>query len=144
MQNLCNRGETIKAEFDQMRPKNSKPVRPYGLQKIHKIFNNNQKFRPIINITGSSHYLAGKFLTQLLYTLINNEFTLKDLFEDVHWIYDTPPSLFVNRHKYLFFDVKSFFTNVPIKKTIDVIFTQIYNDHFINTYLKKRYSKHSI
>ena len=36
------------------------------------------------------------------------------------------------------FDAESLFTNVPIKKTIDVIATQIYNDHSISTNLKKR------
>ena len=39
------------------------------------------------------------------------------------------------------FDVESLFTNVPIKKTIDVILIRIYNDHTINTNLKKRLLK---
>ena len=54
-----------------------------------------------------------------------NEFTLKDSFEIVNWIQDTPSSLFVNEYKYLSFDVKPLFTNVPIKKTIDVILTSL-------------------
>ena len=36
------------------------------------------------------------------------------------------------------FDVESLLINVPIKKTIDVILTRIYNDHTISTNLKKR------
>ena len=36
------------------------------------------------------------------------------------------------------FDVQLLFTNVPIKKTINVILTRIYNDHTISTNLKKR------
>ena len=36
------------------------------------------------------------------------------------------------------FVVDSLFTNVTIKKTIDIIWKQIYNDHAISTSLKKR------
>ena len=36
------------------------------------------------------------------------------------------------------FDVESLFTNVPIRKTINVILTRIYNDHTISTNLEKR------
>ena len=36
------------------------------------------------------------------------------------------------------FDVESLFTNVLIKKTINVIFTRICNDHTISTNLKRR------
>ena len=40
LQNLCNRGEISKAEFDQMRPKNLTPARAHGLPKVHKTFTN--------------------------------------------------------------------------------------------------------
>ena len=63
---------------------------------------------------------------------------MKDSFEAVNRIQDIPSSLFVNGYKFASFDVKSLFTNVPIKKTIGVILTQIYNDHTISTNLKKR------
>ena len=35
------------------------------------------------------------------------------------------------------FDVESLFTNVPIKKIINIILTRIYNNHTISTNLKK-------
>ena len=69
--------------------------------------------------------------------MTNNEFTLKDSFEAANRIQDIPSSLFVNRYKYMSFDVESLFTNVPIKKTICIILTRIYNDHTISTNLKK-------
>ena len=119
-----------------MRPKNAKPARAHGLPKMHQTFTSIPKFRPIIDTTGSSHYLVGKYLAQLLYPLTNNEFTLKDSFEDVNRIHDIPSSLLMNGYKYVSFDVESLFTNVPIKKTIDVILTRIYNDHTIITNLK--------
>ena len=67
------------------------------------------------------------------------EFTLKYSFETVNRIQDIPSNLLVlHGYKYVPFDAESLFTNVPIKKTIDVIATQIYNDHSISTNLKKR------
>ena len=63
---------------------------------------------------------------------------MKDLFEAVNHVQDTPSSLIVSGYKYVLFDVESLFTNVPIKKTIDVILTQIYNDHTISTNFQMR------
>ena len=40
----------------------AKPARAHGLPKIHKTFTNIPKFRPIIDTTGSSHDLVGKYL----------------------------------------------------------------------------------
>ena len=42
------------------------------------------------------------------------------------------------------FDVDSLFSNVPIKKKIDVILTRIYNGHTISRNLKKRSLKNLI
>ena len=69
-----------------MRPKNLKPTRVHGLLKIHKRFNNNSKFRPIIDTNETSHYLVRNYLAQLLYPLTNNEFTLNESFEAVNQI----------------------------------------------------------
>ena len=44
---------------------------------------------------------------------------------------------------YVSFDVKSLFTNVPIKRTIDIILKRIYIDKFISNNLKKRPLKSS-
>ena len=140
LQNLCNRGEISKAEFDQIRPNNAKPARAHGLPKIYKTFTNIPKFRPIIDTTGSSHYLVGRYLAQLC-SLTNNEFTLRDSFKAVNSIQYIPSSLFVNGYKYVSFNVESLFTNVPIKKTISVILTQIYNDHAISTHPKSHSHK---
>ena len=60
---------------------------------------------------------------------------MKDSFEEVNCIQDIPSGLLVNGYKYVSFDVESLFTNVPIKKTIDVILTRIYNDHTTSTNL---------
>ena len=62
-----------------IRPKNAKPARAHGLPKIHKEFSNIPKFRPIIDATGTTHCLVGKYLAILLNPLTINEYSLKDL-----------------------------------------------------------------
>ena len=119
-----------------MRPKNAKPARAHGLQKIHKTFTNFPRFRPIMDTTGSSLYLVGKYLDQLLYPLINNEFTLGDSFEAANRIHDIPSSLFVNGYKYVSFDVESLFTNLLIKKQ-----STLYSHVYIMTTLSAQISK---
>ena len=53
LQNLCNRGEISKTDFDQIRSKNAKPAKAHGHPKIHKTFANITKFRTIIDTTVS-------------------------------------------------------------------------------------------
>ena len=96
-------------------------ARAHGLPKTHKEYSNIPKFRPIVCTTGMPHYSAGKFLTVLLNPLAMNEFTLKDSFDAVNKIISVPPHLFDNGYNYASFNVESLFTNVPIKRTIDII-----------------------
>ena len=73
LRTLLKRNEITKAEFHMMRPKNAKPARAHGLSKIHKEFLNIPKFRPIIDITGTTDCLVGKYLAGLLNPLTINE-----------------------------------------------------------------------
>ena len=61
-----------------MRPKNAKPARAHGLPKIHKEFSNIPKFRPIIDTTGTTHCLVGKYLANLLNPPTINEYSVKN------------------------------------------------------------------
>ena len=70
-----------------------------------------------------------------------NEFTLKDSFDAVNKIKNVPPHLFDDGYNYVSVDVKSLFTNVPIKRTIDIIPKRIYIDKVFSTNLKKRSMK---
>ena len=122
-----------------MRLKNAKP-RTHSLPKIHKTFTNIPKIKLIIDTTGSDHYLVGLHLAQLLYPLANNKFqlTLKEfnLTQLVAFKIFHPVCLWMGINMCLLM-LESLFTNAPIKETIDVILTQIYNDHTISTNLKK-------
>ena len=117
-----------------MKLKNAKPARVHLLPKIHKEFTNVPKFRPIIDTTGTTHCLVGKFLSQLLSPLTQNDFTLKDSFDAAGRIRMMHSELFQD-HKYVSFDVESLFTSVPLEQTINVnvSFKRIYTDKLVTS-----------
>ena len=45
--------------------------------------------------------------------------------------------MFENGYQYISFDLESLFTNVPIKRTVDLILKRIYPDKLVSTNLKK-------
>ena len=95
--------------------------------------------RPIVHTIGSTHYGVGKFLTNLLKPLTQNEYVLKDSFEAANRIRtNVTEELYEEGYVLVSFDVKSLFTNVPLKKTLDVILDRVYNQQLITTKLKKR------
>ena len=67
-----------------------------------------------------------------------NLYTLKDSFDAASRIQNIPEHLFRDGYRFVSFDVKSLFTNVPLKKTINIILDRIYNKNLINTSLTKR------
>ena len=67
-----------------------------------------------------------------------NEFTIRDSFDAVHEINNIPPNLFNDGYKFVSFDVKSLFTNIPLHKTVNIILKRIYDDKLISTKLTKR------
>ena len=120
-----------------MRPKFAQVGRAHGLPKIHKHYDNIPPFRPIIDTTNTPHYGVGKFLTNLLNPLTQNDYSVKDSFEAVNKIQQTPPELFDQNYRYFSFDVTSLFTNVPLNKTIKIILDRVYKDKIISTKLRK-------
>ena len=46
--------------------------------------------------------------------------------------------MFENGYQYISFDEESLFTNVPIKRTVDLILKRIYTDKLVSPNLKKR------
>ena len=46
--------------------------------------------------------------------------------------------MFENGYQYLSFDVESLFTNVPIKRIVDLILKRIYADKLVSPNLKER------
>ena len=121
-----------------MYPKNAKVGRAHGSAKIHKEFERIPPLRPIIDTIGCTHYGVGKFVSQLLNPLTKNEYSLKDSFEAAERIKAIPQTWYDEGYKLISFDVTSLFTNVPLRKTVNVILDRIYKDKVIQTNLKKR------
>ena len=137
LRNLVRRGELDKESYKNIRPRHAKPARAHGLPKIHKAFDLLPKFRPIIDTTGTTHYSVGKFISELLQPLTNNEYTLKDTFDAANRIKTIPPALFTEGYEFVSFDVESLFTNVPLQRTLKIIEDRIYNKKLVKTKLKK-------
>ena len=123
---ILNRGEISNSEYNDIRPTSTQPARADGLPKIHKSFDTLPPFRPIIDTTGTAYQPVAKFLTKLLNPLTINEFSIKDTFDAVSHINNLPRKLFDDGYRFVSFDVKSLFTNVPLKKTVDIILNRIY------------------
>ena len=96
-------------------------------------------FRPIIDTTGTTHYSVGKYLSELLNPLTHNDYSLKDSFDAATRIRRILPQVRENDdYMFISLDVASLFTNVPLKKTVNIILKRIYNEKQIPTSLSKR------
>ena len=135
---LRNTNQINDEEYTMIYPKSAKIGRAHGSAKVHKVFERIPPLRPIIDTIGSTHYGVGKFISKLLNPLTQNAYSLKDSFEAADRIRSIPPELYSNGYKLVSFDVKSLFTNVPLRKTINVILDRVYNQNVIPTTLKKR------
>ncbi len=138
LRTIYNRGEITSDVYSEVQPQSTQPARAHGFPKTHKDFDTLPPFRPIIDTTGTAYQPIAKYLTRVLNPLTMNAYTLKDSFEAVSRIQNIPVNLFRDGYRFVSFDVKSLFTNVPLKKTINIILDRIYNKKEINTTLKKR------
>ena len=126
-----------------MRPQAASFGRAHGAPKTHKDFTDLPTFRPIIDTTTTPHYNVGKFLASLLNPLTLNQFNLNDTFDAVSAIKAIPPGLFDEDYRFVSFDVVSLFTNVPLKRTIDLVLKRVFDEKFINTTLSSAHLKSS-
>ena len=125
--------------YDKIWPKSAKLARAHGLPKIHKVFKNIPSFRPIVDTTSATHYSVARYLSKFLNPPTYNDYSFKNSFDAATRIsrillQDTgnDESLFIS------LDVASLFTNVPLKKTINIILKSIYNKKRIQISLSKR------
>ena len=119
---MFKRNEISEEEKNQLRPMAAQLGRAHGLPKTHKAYANLLSLRPIIDTTSTPYYNIGKFLSSLLQPLTHNDYNLKDSFDAVKRISSIPPKLFDEEdYQLVSFDVQSLFTNVPVKKTINII-----------------------
>ena len=76
-------------------------------------------------------------MKKLLYPLTLNEYSMKDSFQTVEELGKIDYSLLQNGYRLVSFDVVSLFTNVPLKRTINIIVNRIYNEKLIETKIRK-------
>ena len=134
---MFKRGEITENEKKSMRTKGANRARARGLPKTHKQFDKIPPFRPIVDTTNTPYSGIGCYLKNLLYPLTLNDYSMKDTFHAVEEIKKIDFSLLNNGYKLVSFDVVSLFTNVPLKRTVNVIIDRIYKDKVIETNLKK-------
>ena len=94
LNNPCKRNEITEAEKRQMRRTSEQLGRAHGLPKIHKVFTNIPKFRPIVDTTNMPYYKTGQDLSSLLQLLTINNYTLKDSFDAANKIKSVPSEIF--------------------------------------------------
>ena len=135
---LEDRKEISEEVKQRIRPKCGKYGRAHGQPKMHKAFDNLPSFRPIVDCMGTVYSKLGKYLSELLYPLSVNEHSIKDSFDMANAIKSIPKTLIDEGYVFVSFDVTSLFTNVPLKKTVDIILDRVYNMNLIQTDLKKR------
>nr|XP_012143822.1 PREDICTED: uncharacterized protein LOC105662853 [Megachile rotundata] len=97
-------------------PKESNAPRLYGLLKIHKP---NIPLRPIVSTIGSPTYTLSKYLTSVLKPLTGN--TPSSITNSFHFISKIQDIRTLPHDILVSFDVQSLFTNVPIKRSIEII-----------------------
>ena len=107
------------SDYNMARPVGSRAARLYGLPKLHKP---NHPLRPVMSATKTVGYGLGKLLTKRLSHLRSSPYVIKDSFDFVRKIQESP-----NVGKMMVsFDVTSLFTNVPLLFTIEYILDQMY------------------
>ena len=76
-------------------------------------------------------------MCELLKPLSTNDFTLKDSFDAGERIRNISPTDMENGYHFVSFDVVSLFTNLPLKRTLNLILDRVYRDKLIQTITMK-------
>ena len=120
---LYKNGELAEHNYNLIKPKGSQRPRLYGLPKTHKT---DVPLRPILSLVGSAQHKVAKFLNFVLEPVSEkfSKYTIKDSFTFAEKIRNTPAE-----NTYMVsFDVKSLFTSVPLKETIDICAKVLYEN----------------
>ena len=83
-------------------------------------------FAPIVDTTSTPHYSITKYLSSLFNIIAINNYYVKDSFDAAKCIQAIPPRLFNLRYKFISFDVTSLFTNVLLKRIVNIILKGMY------------------
>ena len=108
-----------------MYPSGSVPACIYGTPNMRKFSSSDSfpKLRPIVSSIGTFNYNLARFLCDLLSPLVLNDYSCKDTFSFVSQIKNTN----LSKKLFVFYDVTSLFTNIPLPETIDIAINLICN-----------------
>ena len=138
LRSLFKPSELTEEQYKKLRPQNARVARAHALPKIHKTFTVLPKFRPIVETTSTCYDNVGSYLTELLNPLTQNEFMIRDSFDPANKINSVQPEVFDDGYILASFNVEPLFTNMPLQRTINIIFDRVYNNKLIATQLKKQ------
>ena len=113
---LLNMNAIDKDEFHLLKPMGSVYPHLYGLPKIHKP---NIPLRPILSMCRSPTHKLAKWLTKILNPIRHQfcKYSLIDSFDLIKYLKD----MNIKTKTMCSFDVNTLFTNVPLRKTIDIL-----------------------
>ena len=121
LKHLVSTKEISQDICDCVKPVGSIRPRIYGLPKLHK---KAVPLRPILSMVNSPQHKLAKFLNLLLEPVLKyySDYMIKDSFSFV----ETIRNIKANNTCVATFDVKSLFTNVPLKEVIDICTDKLY------------------
>ena len=113
--------EIDKKTYDVLYDVGSSPGKFYGLVKVHK---DGYPIRPVVSMINTPEYGLAKWLDTFIQPNIPNHYMLNSTEHFVNVLKDFP---FYSGDKLVSFDVKSLYTNVPLKETVDIVTKYVYS-----------------
>ena len=113
--------EVDKSTYDNLYDVGGSPGKFYGLVKVHK---DGYPIRPVVSMIGTPEYGLAKWLDTFIKPNIPNQFMLNSTQHFVDKIKDFP---IYSGDTMVSFDVKSLYTNVPLKETINIVADYVYS-----------------
>ena len=137
LRTIINRGEINHEEYNDMKPTSTRSARAHSLRKIHTLTIYHH-FDPLLTLLAPLINWSPNIFQDCSKPFITNKFSLQDSFDAVSQINLISPNLFNDGYRFVSLDIKSLFTNIPLKKTVNIILDRIYNQDCIVTTLKNR------
>ena len=128
-----------KEVYQKRYPTASSPKKFYGTTKIHKVQPTQgiEKLllRPIISNVNTATYQLARYLAKILSPLIRSGYTVSSSkeFSEIIKLKFIP-----NNYKLVSIYVKSFFTNISLCHTIDIILNRIYDRKELTTKIERK------
>ena len=116
-------------EYKRIHPTVSRPGLFYTTAKVHKLQSgerlNELTMRPIVSNVWTATYETAKFLNSLLAPLGISD---RSILNTEAFVKQVKGQRIPEGYKMISFDVKNLFTNVPLKETVDIILTKVYDE----------------